>query len=686
MKIYKITTLVSFLLVVTSLLADKSDIQQLSAYDKIFKDKKVETKTGIVNIHKIDDKIYIEYPINLLNKDIVMGTTIEEVSDIGDSFVGQQPNPPIYLKFIMNDSIVSITVKDNYNMISEDEDEIRNSINKNTIPAILHNFSILAYTPDSSCVVFDATPFFLSDHILFRPLDPRGYNAMEGLVVRKADYIIDRSMIGDISSYSDNFSVTSYQSYNITSSLFGVLVLEKERPYTALAKRSFLFLPEILHKPRISDPRIGVYNEIYKNFSAKENGVIQRHYAKRWRLELSDTAAYVNGKLVEPIKPIMFYIDDKFPSTWIKHIKAGVERWNSAFEKIGFKNAVVAIPFPKDNPEFDPNNLKYNCIRYVPLNLEETSGPFWTDPRSGEILSANIYIYHDVSSLITMTRFIQTSAVDKSVRSVNLPESIMAESLEHVVAHEIGHCLGLAHNMAGSASYPVDSLSSPTFTQKFGTTSSIMDYCSFNYVARPGDKERGIKLTPPVLGVYDYYAIKWLYSPVLSATRPEEELETLDKWIKEKQNDPMFRYGKEQKYINYDPTCQAEDLGNDAVKSANYGIENLKTILLNANEWLGSEDPEYKFRSQLYSRSIFEFNKYVGHILANVGGVYINKKLDGDPFDYYIPVSREKQRESLLYLFNLIEDLSWMDREVQKDEIEIMASISDYCRILLIPK
>ncbi|MDD4638519.1 MAG: DUF5117 domain-containing protein, partial [Bacteroidales bacterium] len=472
MKIYKITTLVSFLLVVTSLLADKSDIQQLSAYDKIFKDKKVETKTGIVNIHKIDDKIYIEYPINLLNKDIVMGTTIEEVSDIGDSFVGQQPNPPIYLKFIMNDSIVSITVKDNYNMISEDEDEIRNSINKNTIPAILHNFSILAYTPDSSCVVFDATPFFLSDHILFRPLDPRGYNAMEGLVVRKADYIIDRSMIGDISSYSDNFSVTSYQSYNITSSLFGVLVLEKERPYTALAKRSFLFLPEILHKPRISDPRIGVYNEIYKNFSAKENGVIQRHYAKRWRLELSDTAAYVNGKLVEPIKPIMFYIDDKFPSTWIKHIKAGVERWNSAFEKIGFKNAVVAIPFPKDNPEFDPNNLKYNCIRYVPLNLEETSGPFWTDPRSGEILSANIYIYHDVSSLITMTRFIQTSAVDKSVRSVNLPESIMAESLEHVVAHEIGHCLGLAHNMAGSASYPVDSLSSPTFTQKFGTTSS----------------------------------------------------------------------------------------------------------------------------------------------------------------------------------------------------------------------
>ncbi len=671
MKTYKIVTLLCFLLLPVFLLAGNDDPQSVSAYDKIFKDKKVITKKGIVTLHLIEGKVFFEYPLNLLNRDLIMGTTVEEVSDIGDSFVGQQPQDPVYLRFTKNDTLISVTIKDNFDAIGKNEDSVENAIEKNYSYAVINNFSIMAYNKDSTSVVFDASLFFLNDYGLFRPFDPAGENSFGGLVVRKPIPNSSRSMIKDIDSYSDNFSITTYQSYDVTSLLFGALVLEKDRPYTALAKRSFMFLPEEPYRPRVADSRIGVYSEEYRDFSITEYGVKKKYYAKRWRLE--------------PSQPIVFYIDNKFPAKWVKSIRAGVERWNTAFEEIGFKNAIIAKIYPENDPQFDPNNLKYNCIKYVPLTVTTPKGPFWTDPRSGQILNANIYIYHNVASALASQRFILTSAADESVRGVNLSDSKMAESLELLVAQEVGRCLGLTPNMAGSASYPVDSLRSPAFTQKYGTTSSIMDYTVYNYIAQPGDKTRGVRLTPLTLGLYDFYAIKWLYSPIITAKTPEDEVVQLNKWIVEKQDDPMFRYAKEQKYYNYDPSSLPETLGDDAVKAVKYGVENLKYILLNANNWLNSDDIDYKFRSELYLQIIERLGKYVELLSTNIGGIYIREKHSGAPYDYYTPVPRERQRDALLSLFDLMENLEWMDIEEEKNEVQIMASIADYCRKLYIP-
>ena len=242
-----------------------------------------------------------------------------------------------------------------------------------------------------------------------------------------------------------------------------------------------------------------------------------------------------------------------------------MEEWQKAFEEIGFKNAIVAMDFPTDDPEFDPDNLKYSCVRYSPSLVANAMGPSWTDPRTGEILNASVYLYHNLVKLVQDWRFLQTSPADPDVRKVMFDEETLGACIRYVVAHEVGHCLALMHNMSGSAAIPTDSLRSPSFTRKYGTTYSIMDYARNNYVAQPGDKERGVKLTPPDLGVYDLYAIKWLYTPLLDARSARDEVVTLNRWITEKSGDPVYRYGKQQIFSRFDPSSVEADLGDDAM-------------------------------------------------------------------------------------------------------------------------
>lgn len=389
-----------------------------------------------------------------------------------------------------------------------------------------------------------------------------------------------------------------------------------------------------------------------------------------------DEEAFRRGELVEPKQPVIYYVDDKFPEAWKAYIKAGIEIWQKAFEKIGFKNAIIARDFPKDDPEFDPENFKYTCVRYCPTAVANAMGMPVVDPRTGEIIHATVYIYHNIVDMLQSRRLIQTAAADPEVRGVHLTEEILGEGLRCVVAHEVGHTLALMHNMSASAAIPVDSLRSPSFTQKHGTTYSIMDYARNNYVAQPGDKERGVKLTPPDLGLYDYYAIKWLYTPLLDAKTPQKEVAVLDRWITEKSGDPVYRCGKQQIGLRIDPSSVEEDLGDDAVKAAAYGVKNLKYIMKHLDAWTNGEDKDYAFRQRIYNEIVYQYFRYLNHVALNIGGIYLNQRYDGDALLAYEPVAREKQRQSVQFLLDQLDDLSWINSMSLQRGYPIVGNIS----------
>ena len=336
----------------------------------------------------------------------------------------------------------------------------------------------------------------------------------------------------------------------------------------------------------------------------------------------------------------------------------------------------MAKDFPLDDPEFDPDNIKYSCIRYSPSQVENAMGPSWTDPRTGEILNASVYLYHNLIQLVHDWRFLQTSPADPDVRKVIFDEDVLGDCIRYVVSHEVGHCLALMHNMSGSASIPTDSLRSPSFTQKYGTTYSIMDYARNNYIAQPGDKERGVRLTPPRLGLYDYFTIQWLYTPLLDAKSSKDEVPTLSRWISERSGNPIYRYGKQQLSTKLDPSSVEEDLGDDAVKSATYGVKNLKYVLANMGEWVKQDDPDYRFQQNMYNEIIYQYVRYVNHVMFNIGGIYLNERYDGDELPSYSVVPKEKQKRAVDFLLGQIRDLEWLNAPDLQQKLPLMSNIS----------
>lgn len=631
--------------------AVKSDTAKVSKskYDKTFNSKKSVTARGeFITLHKVGQKIYAEIDKKNFDKRMLLGATISQTSNIGITSFATKASAPIYCDFSLQDSLVLLNkLQPAIEVVGDDLSPLK-SVNKTKRSQVLAAFKIFCKSNDKKSIVFEITPLFNGSIPSLNPIPKR----KDGMSVTST---LDNSktLFNSLKSFQDNASIESILSYKVSSSFLGIKVMENDI-VTVGVNYSFVRLPEKPMSYRESDSRIGIFLVNKQRVDATTDGLRDFSVLKRWRVEPVDSAALLRGELSDVRKPITFYVDDALPKVWREAAKAGILRWNRAFEAIGLRNAVQALDFPKDDPEFDPDNIKYSCIRYIPVATENAQGPSWIDPESGEIVMASVYLYNNVVKLINSWRFVQTAQVDERVRAIRLGDDVLFESMEYVVAHEVGHCLGFMHNMSASAAYPVEKLRDAEFTQKHGTTSSIMDYARFNYIAQPGDK--GVKLTPPDLGEYDYHLIRYAYSVYPEGV--DENME-LRKMIDEKHGNPVYRYGKQQMSYKCDPTAIEEDLGDDAVKASSYGVKNLKYIASNMDSWIGMDaDPDYQFRERKWEDLEKQFQRNVNAVMVNIGGM----KLNADPRDELaVPVSKVYQKECVQWILNQISDLKWLE-------------------------
>lgn len=655
--------------------AVKDSIAKITPYQRLLASPQKAAK-GLMNLYYIKSKLYLEVPMKLMEKNLLLASTISEISDNYDGIVGSKPTP-MQVQFSLQDSSLLLRKIEVNTIAPETDNNIRQALDRNSIPAIIRIFPVQAFNADRSTAVIDVTDYFIGDN---KDLSPFNIFSIYGAYGLKSSQSFkrDRSFLTDIKSFDDNLLIKSSLSYE-TSLSDGKRTLAKERPFTAVVTRTFLLLPETSVRPRIADERIGIFTTGKKIISESANKMDEVHFANRFHLEPKDPQAFRNGQLTEPVKPIIFYVDSDFPASWKPAIKAAVNNWQIAFEKIGFKNAIMAKDYPLNDTTFDPDNLKYNCIRYSPTPVANAMGPTWIDPRSGEIINASVYVFHDVVKLLNNWIFVQTAAVDKDVRKVTLSDAYKLAGLQYVLRHEIGHCLGFMHNMGASATIPVDSLRSPSFTQEHGATYSIMDYARFNYVAQPGDKERGVKLTPPMFGIYDYYLVDFNYRYFGNSISAEEERRELDKLVSSKMADPRYRYGAQG--MNIDPRSQTEDLGDDAVKASQYGIKNLKFIMQQLNSWVGEQDKDFSYRQEIWNNILSQYVRYINHVYANIGGIYVNEKHVNDPVLLFQSVPRAKQQQAIDFLLHELKDLDWLEDKQVLENFTLVGTPATVLRV-----
>ena len=626
----------------------KKEKKEEDKYTKFFKDKKVETARGkFVTLHKIDGNVYLELPTKYLGKELMMGAKVTSTTDPDYLAVGSMNSAPIVFRFEKQDSVIVMKAPNSIVYRRDASPELQKALELNYRDQSVESFTPEVYKADSSAVVLKINSLVTESSPFFEIVP-----SQQGPFKITSSRNSSLTFVRGLKSFDSNASVRVEMNFSVNASLMGVLTVAKDMPLTAEVTYTILPVEASNAIPRFADARVGYQTTRKVSFPDYLDQSEPVYLAHRWQLVPKDKKAYAKGQLTEPEKKIVFYLDSAFPASWQRPIREGVLRWNKAFEAAGFRNAIEVRDFPKNDKQFDPDNLEYSCIRYIPNSQETIAASNWADPRTGEIFSGNLTIYNNVEALMHKQRFIGTAAVDPQVRSSRLPQALFEESLSQLVAQEMGSVLGLLHNYAASASYTTDQLRSAKFTKESGLAPSILDGVTYNYLAQPSDK--GVRLINDQLGVYDLFAIDWGYRYFDLKGDPAAEAKELLSRIDKRAREPYLRYAPEQRYA-VDPTVRTEDLGNDPIKTAELTMKNLAFIQPNLSKWI-TNDPDSRKKKSLYLAIVQGYYLQLKNAMSLVGGVVCQESRLSTSLPRYQVVPKAKQREAFQWLLRQAKD------------------------------